>query len=479
MGDHKRAPLQKLQNPPQQQAEKERNNKMKKFELDMTKGSIFKNTILFAIPLMLTSILQLLYNAADLIVVSRFAGSNAMASVGATASITNLILNVSIGLSVGGGVVVARKFGEKDEKGMHRAVHTAILLAVIMGVVSCIAGLVFSRPLLILTGAPEGEVLDGAELYMKIIFLGVPASVVFNFAAAILRALGDTKRPLYILGLTGIVNVILNLVLVIVFHMDVAGVAIGTIVANYLSAIAVLVIFVRSKESYKLEFKKLRIYKRELATIIKIGLPAGIQGSLFSLSNTVIQSAINSFGAAAIAASAASVNIESFLYVSLNAFYQTVLTSVSQNYGACNKERINKSIYVTMLCAVVVGVVLGLICVIFSKQLVGIYITDSPQAFKLGEERVRLVCATYFILGVMEVLTGALRGLGCSTITAISTFFGVCGVRIFWAAALLPMYRSLNFLFICLPVSWLIVSILHFITLLIIKPRVFRKMKNN
>ncbi len=451
---------------------------MKKFELDMTKGSIFKNIIFFAIPLMLTSILQLLYNAADLVVVSRFAGSNAMASVGATASVTNLILNISIGLSVGGSVVVARKFGEKDDKGMHRAVHTAMLLGAIVGALTSIAGLVFSKPLLVLMGTPEGEVLDGAVLYMQIIFLGVPASVTYNFGAAILRALGDTRRPLYILACTGIVNVILNLILVIVFHMEVAGVAIGTITANYLSVIAILVIFVRAKTSYKLEFKKLKIYKQELLKILQIGLPAGIQGSFFSLSNTVIQSAINSFGAAAIAGSAAGVNIEGFMYVSMNAFYQAVLTSVSQNYGAGDKKRINKSIYISILCVVVVGVILGTICTMFAKQLLGIYIIDSPQAIEIGVRRMTIVCAFYFLLGVMEVLTGALRGIGCSVVSAVNSFVGACGFRIFWAAVLLPMYRSIEFLFLCMPLSWLVVCVMHFVTLLIVKPRMFKQPKN-
>lgn len=450
---------------------------MKKFELDMTKGSIFKNTVLFAIPFMLTSVLQLLYNAADLIVVSRFTGSNAMASVGATASITSLIVNVSIGLATGGGVVVARKFGERDDKGMHRTVHTIMLLGFVVGIITCIMGVLFSRPLLVITGAPEGEVLEGATLYMRIIFLGTPASVLYNFGAAVLRATGDTKRPLYILASTGIVNVILNLILVVGFHMGVAGVAIGTIAANYISVIVITVIFVHSDTAYRLEFKKLKFYKREVLNIIKIGLPAGIQGSLFSLANISIQSAVNSFGAAAIAGSAAGLNIESFLYVILNTFYQSTITAVGQNLGARNTKRINKCISTSVLCVVVVGVTLGLVCTIFARQLLGIYIADSPEAIEFGTKRMVIVCLFYFLLGIMEVFTGALRGLGYSTISTINSFFGACGLRIFWVVFILPLHRSMNFLFLCMPISWAAVCIMHFVTLMIVKPRVFKKLR--
>ena len=392
---------------------------MRKREIDMTKGSILTNTILFAIPLMLTSLLQLLYNAADLIVVSRFAGSDAMASVGATSSLTNLLINMSIGFSVGGSVVVARYFGKKNESGLHRAVHTTILVGIIFGLITGVAGFLLSRPLLTLMETPQGNVLDGATLYMKIIFIGVPASVLYNFGSAILRAIGDTRRPLYILAVSGLVNVILNLILVIGFHMGVAGVAIATTVSNYISMAAIIIILMRTNEAYKLEIKKIKFYKNELKTIFKIGLPSGIQGSLFGLANTVIQSSINSFGTSVIVGNSASVNIEGFMYVSMNAFYQSALTSVSQNYGAGNKERINKSIYTTILCVVVVGIVLGAIVLPFSKQLLGIYITDSARALDFGVKRMVIICSTYFLCGIMEVLTGALRGLGISPVRAI------------------------------------------------------------
>ena len=449
---------------------------MKKFELDMTKGSILKNIILFAIPLMLTSLLQLLYNAADLIVVSRFAGSDAMASVGATSSLTNLLINMSIGFSVGGCVVVARYFGKKNESGLHRAVHTTILVGIILGLITGVAGFLLSRPLLTLMETPQGNVLDGATLYMKIIFIGVPASVLYNFGSAILRAIGDTRRPLYILAVSGLVNVILNLILVIGFHMGVAGVAIATTVSNYISMAAIIIILMRTNEAYKLEIKKIKFYKNELKTIFKIGLPSGIQGSLFGLANTVIQSSINSFGTSVIVGNSASVNIEGFMYVSMNAFYQSALTSVSQNYGAGNKERINKSIYTTILCVVVVGIVLGAIVLPFSKQLLGIYIADSARALDFGVKRMVIICSTYFLCGIMEVLTGALRGLGASTTAMINSLFGACGFRLFWVLVLVPMYRNIQFLYLVLPISWVVVIIMHLVVLAVVKPRAMKKL---
>jgi len=449
----------------------------RKSEIDMCNGSVFKSVIMFAIPLIFASVLQLLYNAADLVVVSRYAGSDAMASVGATSAVTNLIVNVFVGFSLGAGVVVARKYGARDDESIHRAVHTSMLLGIIVGVISAALGLIFCKPLLILMGTPEGEVLNGAVLYMRIIFLGVPASLVYNFGASILRAVGDTKRPLYILAFSGLVNVVLNLILVIIFHMKVAGVAIATIAANYLSALAVLYTLTKSDCVYRLSIKKLRFYKDELSEIVRIGVPAGIQSSFFSFSNTIIQSTINTFGEVAIAGNAAGANIEGFVYVAMNAFYQAAMTCVSQNYGAKNKSRINKAIYVPLLCVVVTGIVLGVFCVLLSRPLLGIYITDSAEALEFGVKRMFVTCLPYFLCGVMEVLTGALRGLGYSTIAAVSTFIGVCGFRIFWVFAILPYNRQVEFLFLCWPISWLIVNVMHTITLAVVKPRALKQMQ--
>ena len=447
------------------------------YELDMTKGSVFKNTVAFAIPLILSSLLQLLYNAADLVVVSRFSGSNAMGAVGTTGPITNLIVNIGIGLSIGASVSVAKKYGAKDSPGVFRAVHTSMLVAVIMGIFLGIFGFFMSEKLIKLMGAPEGEVFDGAVKYMKIIFLGVPAAIVYNFSASILRAVGDTKRPLYILACTGIVNVILNLILVILFHMDVAGVAIGTIAANYLSAIFAVIILMRSESSYKFIIRQMRIYKQELKEIVKVGLPAGIQSSFFSISNTLIQSTVNSFGAAAMAGNAAAGNIEGFIYTTMNAFYQATLTGVSQNYGAKNEKRINKSIYVPAMCVVVMGLCMGLLGVAFSRQLLGIYITDSELAMEFGVQRMFTTFLPYFLCGLMEVMTGALRGLGCSTITAVTSFIGACGFRVLWVTFILPLNRVINMLYLCWPISWGVVIIMHLITFAIIRPRAIKRMK--
>lgn len=455
-----------------------------KFQIDMSKGSIFKNIVFFAFPLMLTSLLQLFYNAADLVIVSRFAGSNAMASVGATSSVTNLLINLFIGLSMGAGVIVSRKFGAQDKEGIKRSVHTAMLLGITVGILAGILGIFISEPILKLMGTPEGEVMDGAVLYMKILFIGVPASLAYNFGASILRAVGDTRRPLYILASAGIINVILNFVLVIFFHLDVAGVAIATAVSNYVSVIAVFYILTHTKDDIKIEIKKLKFHKHELKEILRIGLPAGVQSSFFSLSNTVIQSSVNSFGEAAIAGNAAGGNIEGFVYVAMNAFYQATLTGVSQNYGAQDEKRINKTIWVALLCVIAVGASLGALCVIFSRQLLGIYITDSALALEFGVKRMYLTCLPYFLCGMMEVLTGALRGLGCSATTAITSFIGTCGFRIFWAKFAVEYVAervhfvdsSIDILYFCWPISWLLVSLMHLVTLIIIKPRAIRRM---
>ncbi|MBR2404205.1 MAG: MATE family efflux transporter [Clostridia bacterium] len=446
------------------------------YELDMSKGSIFKNVMIFVVPLILGNVLQLLYNAADIIVVSRWSGSSAMASVGATSSLNALIVNLCIGLSVGASVVVSRRFGAGDSQGVHRAVHTSMLLACIAGLVACFLGVFFSAPLLRLMGTPQGQVFSGAVLYMRIYFFGVPASLIYNFAASILRAVGDTKRPLYILAATGLVNVILNLVLVIVFHMGVAGVAISTAVANYLSAIIIIYILAKSERAYALVFKNLRFYKEELSQILKIGVPAALQSSVFSLSNSVIQSAVNSFGTAAIAGSAAASNIEGFVYTAMNAFYQATMTAVSQNYGAKDEKRLSKSIYIPMLCVIVVGFSLGLMTVVFANPLLSIYITDSPEAIEFAKVRMILTGLPYFICGAMEVMAGALRGLGYSVITAINALVGACGLRILWIIFVLPLKRSIFTLFLCWPVSWLVVICMHFVYYMIIRKKAIRKM---
>ncbi|MBQ4631383.1 MAG: MATE family efflux transporter [Clostridia bacterium] len=446
------------------------------YEIDMVNGPIFKNIILFAVPLILGNLLQLFYNAADVIVVSRFAGSTAMASVGATGSLSTLITNGCIGISIGASVLVSRNYGARDVGGVHRAVHSSMALSVIVGFVASLIGLVFARKLLMLMSTPEGEVLEGAVLYMRIIFAGVPASMIYNFGAAVLRAVGDTKRPLYILAASGVVNVVLNLILVIVFHMGVAGVAIATTVSNCLSAAAIVVTLMRAEGSYKLVLAKLTLYRKEVANIFKIGIPAALQSMMFALANTVIQSSVNSFGKEAIAGNAAGANIEGFVYTAMNAVYQATLTSVSQNYGAKNEKRIKKTIFVSIGCVSVIGFVLGMLTVIFAKQLLGIYITDSAEAIEHGIIRITYTGLPYFICGIMEVMAGTLRGMGYSSISAINSLIGACGFRILWVSFVLPMNHTPETLFLCWPISWCVVILMHVTTYLIVHKKAYSKM---
>ena len=441
----------------------------RKYEIDMTQGSLIKNIIRFAVPLMLANMLQLFYNAADMIVVGMFRGDNAVASIGTTGSLTALLINMFIGLSLGTSVIVSRKFGAQDHEGVHRAVHTTAILSVVTGLMSAAAGEIFSRPFLVMMGTPEGEVLEGAVLYMKILFIGTPGTIVYNFGSAILRAVGDTKRPLYILTISGIANVLLNLVLVIFFGMGVEGVAIATAVSKYIAAFMVVWALIKADGSYRLVLKEMRFYKDELKQILRIGIPAGCQSSMFNLSNTVVQSGINSFGAMAMAGSAAASNIENFIYNAMVAFYQAVLTSVGQNYGAKNHKRINQSIVISVVCVTVVGVVMGLLIFIFSKPLLSLYISEGNEAMAFGMTRLKIIGLTYVICGIMDVLVGAIRGFGYSTITVIYSLLGTVVFRIFWILVVLPLHKTPEILFSAWPISWVMLTLCNFVTLIIIK----------
>lgn len=446
--------------------------------VDMINGSIFKNMVMFVVPLILGNILQLLYNAADLVVVSRFAGSNAMASVGATGSLNALIVSLFIGLSVGASVVVSRRIGARDNSGIHRSVHSSMLLAVVLGIAAMVIGVSISEPLLRAMGTPEGAVLKGAVLYMRIYFFAVPAVLIYNFGASILRAVGDTRRPLYILAVSGIVNVVLNLVLVINFGMGVDGVAIATAVSNILSAMAVVVILLRAEGSYRLNIKSLRFYKEELTEVIKVGLPAGVQSSLFSVSNTLIQSAVNSFGTAAISGCAAAANIEGFVYTAMNAFYQATITGVSQNYGAKEEKRIYSTMKIATASVLVVGLALGVLSALFAEPLLKIYITDSKEAIEYGIIRIYVSGIPYFLCGVMEVMAGVLRGLGYSTSAMVTSLVGACGFRILWVMFILPLKRTLSMLFVCWPISWIIVIVIDLILIFCFKKKAMEKMNS-
>ncbi len=446
--------------------------------VDMVNGPVFKSVVAFVIPLILGNFLQLLYNAADIIVVSRFAGSTAMASVGATGSLCSLIISLFIGLTAGASVVVSRCYGAHDEKGIHRAVHTSIALGIVAGFMAMGIGILLSGYVLRLMGTPEGEVLNGSILYMRIYFAGMPATLVYNFGASIMRAVGDTRRPLYILALSGVVNVVLNLVFVICFHMSVAGVAIATSVSNYISAIAVIVILVRAEGDHKLILKKLRFYKNEFVSIVKIGLPAGVQSSLFAVANTLIQASVNSFGTAAIAGAAASGNIEGFVYTAMNAFYQASITGVSQNYGAKNEKGLRKTVKVCAASVAVVGFSLGLATVIFARPLLGIYIVDSQEAIDFGVIRMLFVGLPYFLCGIMEVQAGQLRGLGYSVTAMVNSLVGACGFRILWIMFVLPLNHIPEVLFLCWPISWVLVIIMHFVCYKAVKKKALARMNN-
>lgn len=448
----------------------------KTYAVDMVNGPIFKSIIMFVVPLTLSNFLQLLYNAADTIVVSRWAGSEAMASVGATGSLSTLIIGMFVGLSVGASVTVSKAIGARDHERVSRAVHTSMLLSLILGVAAMIVGLILSRPLLELMGTPEGRVIDGAALYMYIYFLGMPAALVYNFGASILRAAGDTRHPLYILSFAGIVNIVLNLFFVISLHMDVAGVAIATTISNVVSAVAIVIVLIRSETAYRLSIKSLRLHKEELIEVIKVGLPAGIQGSVFSLSNTLIQSAVNSFGAVAIAGNSAASSIEGFVYHAMNAFYQATLTAVSQNYGAKQEKRMHKYMMTSLACVSVVGFTLGCLSTIFSRQLLGIYIVDSKEAIDFGVIRIIYSGLPYFLCGIMEVQSGMLRGLGYSTGAMINSLIGACGFRVLWVLLILPLNHTPEILFLCWPISWIVVIIMHETYYMIIRKKAMQKM---
>ena len=437
---------------------------MAKSNNSILQGPLFLNIVTYTIPIILTSILQLLFNAADLVIVGRFCGSVSVAAVGATGSITNLIVNLFIGLSVGAGVAVARAYGSKDDVMVHRTVHTAIPTAIVGGIVLTFVGVLFSEDFLRMMDTPE-NVLELSAVYMKIYFGGIVFSMVYNFCSSILRAVGDTKSPLIFLSIAGVVNVVLNVIFVTLFHMNVAGVALATIISQAVSAVLVVIALMRRTDASKLVLSKMRFYKRQLLLIIQIGLPAGIQSSLFSISNVIIQSSINSFGDVFMSGNAAAGNIEGFVYVCLNAFYQTTVNFVGQNSGARQYKRVAKIVWMCAASVTVVGMLTGFLAYFFGEQLLSIYITDSAEAITYGLVRLAYVSLPYFLCGLMEVSTGALRGLGASLTPMIISILGVCGVRITWIYTIFRMeqFHTPECLYFSYVVSWTFTLIVQFI----------------
>ena len=442
---------------------------MSKRNVDMLNGSLFKNVILYTVPIILTGLLQLLFNAADLIIVGRFCGSISVGAVGATGSITNLIVNLFIGISVGAGVVVAQGLGANDNEKVHRAIHTAIPTALVGGVILTIIGVGFSETFLKWMDTPE-EVLPLSALYMKIYFAGIIFMMLYNFCASILRAAGDTKSPLIFLTIAGIINVILNVFFVTVFDLNVAGVALATTISQGISAILVLITLIRRTDSCRLHPSQIRFYKDELIQLIKIGLPAGVQGSLFSVSNVIIQSSINSFGATAIAGNAAALNIEGFVYVTLNAFHQTTLNFTGQNVGAKQYKRAKKVLLLCYCCVAIIGLTISTAMYLAGPELLSIYITDSPEAIECGMIRMTCLFIPLSLLGLMDVSTGGLRGMGVSFVPMIISILGVCGVRIGWIYTVfqLPQFHSLEWLYHSYSISWGITFIVQTIAYFII-----------
>ncbi len=445
------------------------------YEMDMCSGSILKKMLMFALPLMLSSILQLLFNAADIVVVGKFAGDNSLAAVGSTTALINLMTNLFLGMSVGANVAAARFFGGKSERELSRTVHTSMALSAISGLLLTGIGLVLAERMLVWMQTPD-EVCGLAAIYLRIYFAGAIPNMVYNFGSALLRAIGDTKRPLYYLLGAGIINVVLNLIFVIVFNMDVAGVALATVISQTISAALVVRCLMKESGGIQFSFKKLCIDKPILGIILRIGLPAGFQGVIFSLSNVVIQSSINIFGSTVVAGNSAAGNIEGFVYMAMNAFHQATISFVSQNYGAGLHKRINRIVLTGLGCVTVTGLLLGNMAVLFGEQLLGIY-SDSPDVISAGMVRLLMICTLYALCGIMDVMVGALRGIGYSIIPTIVSLIGVCGLRLLWIATVfqIPEYHHVEMVYLSYPITWTITIAANAICFLLVRKKAYQK----
>ena len=437
---------------------------------NMLRGSLWKGLLTYTIPIMLTGILQLLFNAADLVIVGRFSGSINVAAVSATGAITNLIVNLFIGLSVGAGVATAHGLGGNQATEVHRTVHTALPTALIGGVLLSVIGVFCSEDFLILMKTPE-NVLPLSALYMRIYFCGMTFTMVYNFCASILRAAGDTKSPLLFLTIAGVINVVLNIFFVLVLHMTVDGVALATIISQGISAVLIVIALMRRTDACRLYLRKMRFYKQPFFKIIRIGLPAGIQGSMFSISNVIIQSSVNSFNSEALmSGNGAAANIEAFIYVLMNSFHQTAVNFTGQNLGARQFQRIKKIFALCILYVTIVGIVAGSTVWYFGEELLGIYITDSQEAIRYGLIRFNYVALPYFLCGIMDVSTGALRGLGSSLVPMVITILGACGIRILWVYTIfqIPQFHTQQCLYTSYPISWVITFLFQMLAFIII-----------
>ncbi len=451
--------------------------RIKHYSVDMCDGPIFKNIIVYTVPVILTGVLQLLFNSADLIVIGQYCGDLPFAAVGSTGSLINLIVNLFMGLSVGVGVVVAQGLGAKDRDTVSKAVHTAIPAAIAGGIALTVIGISFAGIFLRWMDTPS-EVLPLATLYMRIYFAGIIPILIFNFGAAILRAAGDTKSPLIYLTAAGLLNVLLNVVFVLCFDMDVDGVALATTITQTLAAVLVVRALIRRNDACKLSLKLLKFHKDQLLRITRIGLPAGIQGTIFAISNVIVQSSINAFGTVVLAGNTAAANIEGFVYVSMNAFHQTAMNFIGQNVGAKKTERINPILRNCLTLVAVTGLVLGLSAFILARPLLSIY-TDSADSINYGVTRMSFISALYFCCGMMDVMTGAIRGMGSSIVPMIVTIIGVCGVRITWIYTVFqsPQFHTLETLYLSYPVSWIATFLVQIIFFIAVKRRLEKRQK--
>ena len=445
------------------------------YEMDMVNGPLLGKICRFAFPLALSSMLQLLFNAADIIVVGNWGSDTSLAAVSSTGSMVNLIVNLFIGLSIGTNVLVARYYGSGDREMLERVVHTSIATSLAAGAILAVIGWFFARPMLELMSSPE-NVIDQSALYVQIFFLGMPGNMLYNFGAAVLRSVGDTRRPLYFLMIAGVLNVLLNLLFVIVFKMDVAGVAVATIISQYVSAALVLICLVKSDGPYRVYLRRLRIHLDMLWGLARIGIPAGIQGIIFSLSNVIIQSSINSFGSVVMTGSGAAANLEGFVYVAMNSFYQAALSFTGQNMGAEKYERIDRVLLLCEMMVTIVGIVLGVGVYLLGHPLLSIY-TNDEVAIQYGIDRLLLLSAPYFLCGMMDVLCGVMRGTGYSFIPMVVSILGVCGSRILWIYTIFAMHHTLFTLFISYPISWAATALIHLLSYFLLKKYKLNPMK--
>lgn len=448
-------------------------NQKSKYEIDMCSGSLMDKLISFALPLMLSGILQLMFNAVDLIVVGRFSGSQALAAVGSTTALINVFTNLFIGVSQGTNVLAARFYASQQREKMSDTVHTSIWLALVSGLVMAAVGLVFSRGALLLMATPE-DVIDQAALYMKIYFLGMPFFMLYNYGAAILRAVGDTKRPLLFLIISGVVNACLNVFLVVVFHLDVAGVAIATVISQMISCVLVLGCLVRAEGSYQLRLKAIRLNGWCAAQIFQVGIPAGIQSTVINFSNVLLQSSVNSFGSTAMAGYTAANNLLSFMFASVNSVTQACMSFTSQNYGAGKWKRMNRVLGYCLILTSAVSLILGSCMYFFGPQILQVY-TEDPAVISSAMEILSYTTITYFLCGIMDLFPGALRGMGFSTAPMILSIIGTVGTRILWIYGIFPLHRSLSVLFVSYPASWLFTVVMQAVCYLILRKKLDRQ----